>query len=106
MTRQQRTDAERTWPRCPCCRTRRSTREQLIAHQREHGHTACTCGGYPHPHRPSSPYCVSRPESGVRIALRDGWEPTDDELLDALIETALTQPGRPLNVWPDDYRRG
>ena len=35
MTRQQRTDAERTWPRCPCCRTRRSTREQLIAHQRE-----------------------------------------------------------------------
>lgn len=41
----------------------------------------------------------------MRIALRDGWEPTDDELLDALIETALTQPGRPLNVWPDDYRR-
>lgn len=105
MSRQQRTDAERNWPRCPCCRTRRSTREQLQAHQREQGHEACTCGGYHHPHRPGSPYCVSRPDSGVRAALRDGWEPTDDELLDALIETTFTQPGRPMRAWPDDYRR-
>lgn len=97
--RSSRTDAERLWPRC---RTRRSTREQLQAHQREQGHVACTCGGYHHPHRPGSPYCVSRPESGVRAALRDGWEPTDEELLDALIETTLTMPGRPLLRWPDD----
>lgn len=101
MTRTARTDAERLWPRCPCCRTRRSTRELLLAHQREQGHEACTCGGYHHPHRPGSPYCVSCPDSGVRAALRDGWDPTDDELLDALIDTTFTQPGRPLKRWSD-----
>lgn len=92
MSRADRSDYERLWPRCTCCRTRRSTREQPQAHQREQGHTACTCGGYHHPHRP---------DSGVRAALRDGWEPTDDELLDALIETTLTTRGRPLKRWPD-----
>jgi hypothetical protein len=34
--------------------------------------------------------------------MRAGWEPTDDELLDALIEVAITMKGRPLKVWPDD----
>ena len=91
--------------RCPVCGTRRTDWNLLVAHQRQHGHKPCMCPGYHHPHRPGSPYCVSRPDSGVRAALRDGWEPTDDELLDALIETTFTQPGRPMRAWPDDYRR-
>ena len=73
-----------------------------MAHQREQGHAACTCGGYHHPHRPGSPLCDSRPTSGVARAMLAGWEPTDDELLDALIEVAITMKGRPLKVWPDD----
>lgn len=105
MTRTDRTARERDWPRCPCCRTRRATREQLLAHQRQHGHQACRCGGYPHPHRPYSPLCDHRPESGVLRALAAGWNPDGGELLDAMIETALTVPGRPMTIWPDDYRR-
>ena len=80
--------------RCPVCGTRRTDWNLLVAHQRQH------VPGYHHPHRPSSPFCESRPTSGVAAAIRAGWEPTDDELLDALIEVTLTTAGRPLRQWP------
>lgn len=96
-----RTNRERSWPRCPVCGTRRRTAKQLLDHFRTSGHKPCTCGGYHYPHRPGSPYCDQRPESGVLRALRDGWEPSNDELTDAQIDAIFTTPGRPLKRWPD-----
>lgn len=97
MSRAQRTDAERTWPRCPCCRTRRRTAAQLLAHMAEQRHVPCTCGGYHYSHRPYSPLCDLRPESGVLRAV--GL--TDDEVYEALIETTFVTRGRPLLRWPE-----
>jgi hypothetical protein len=98
VSRTDRTNRERSWPRCPVCGTRRRTLQQLIGHA---DHTPCTCGGYHYPHRPGSPYCDQGPESGVLRALRDGWAPTADELLDAQIDATFTTQGRPLKRWPE-----
>lgn len=74
----------------------------LVEHCREHEHKVCTCGGYPHPHRPHSPYCQQNAQSAALCAWRDGA--SVDETLEISIEIALTTAGRKMTGWPYDYR--
>lgn len=49
--------------RCPCCRTRRSTRRLMLQHHRVSGcpRRPCYCEGYPFPHRPGGRLCALNP---------------------------------------------
>lgn len=62
-------------PRCPGCRTRRSTPQSLLRHLKATGHRACNCGhvsygGTAFPHRPGSTFCIHNPLSALWVAMR------------------------------------
>ena len=84
--------------RCPECRTRFADWTALQMHIKLTGHKVCTCGGYPYPHRLMSRYCYDNPQAPAAYIARAGA--TDEEVLDVSIDLALTNPGRPLKVWP------
>ena len=61
----------------------------------KHEHAPCKCGGYHHPHRKYSPYCVHNSLSVVLELIRAGY--TDREvLLTAAAESSYGHPGRPV----------
>lgn len=43
----------------------------MKAHQADHGHHFCFCGGYHFKHRKGSPYCHHNPLSPIRQVARD-----------------------------------
>ena len=83
--------------RCPECRSRRTTYQAMQQHIKLTGHKLCGCGGYHYPHRPGSPFCESNPRSAYYLALRAS-EP-DEVLLEILVDTAFTLPGKPLSKY-------
>lgn len=86
--------------RCPECRSRRATYESMQQHIKATGHKLCQCGGvdgYHYPHRPGSPLCEKNTRLDYNLALRAGA--SDEELLDILLDIALTKPGKPLTKY-------
>lgn len=86
--------------RCPQCRTRRTTYKLMQQHIKATGHKLCQCGSYHYAHRPGSSFCEQNPRAAYFHAMRAGA--SDEELLDILVELALTGPGKPLtkyNIW-------
>lgn len=74
--------------RCPDCRTRRVSFVAMLKHIDATGHSVCTCGGYPYPHRPRSTYCELNPLSGAWLAERNGASAAEvDDIL-----RRITQP--------------
>lgn len=82
-------------PRCPVCRSRRSTLRALFQHQRIAGHRGpCGCGGYHFPHRPGSPCCEQNPYFQVHQARRAGAD--RDGMLDAMIDATFNTNHKPV----------
>lgn len=82
-------------PRCPVCRTRRTTLRALFKHQEEQRHRGpCTCGGYHFPHRPGSPCCEKNPYFQVHQTRRA--EGDFEAMLDATIEATFNTNHKPV----------